>query len=182
MCAYMDGVTPTAEVYMETLVIGGLVLYVFYAYLKMDDSLEYKMRKIKGDSGENVVNNELSRLDNNYKVIYDLKINRCQIDHLVVYDKCQIVFVIETKRWTGKITGRKLDNKWEQINGSYSHWMNNPIMQNEKHIKVLSESNKYLGYRFVNVVVFVGSDSIPRLKNVIMVKDLYKLIVNYKNI
>ena len=164
---------------MESLVIGGLVLYVFYAYLKMDDLLEYKMRKIKGDSGENIVNNELSRLDNDYKVIYDLRINGYQIDHLVVYDKCKIVFVIETKRWTGKVTERKSDNKWEQISGSYSHWRNNPIMQNEKHIKVLSESSEYLGYRFINVVVFVGSDSIPRLKNVVMVEDLYELITNY---
>ena len=164
---------------MESFVIGGLVLYVFYAYLKMDDLLEYKMRKIKGDSGENIVNNELSRLDNDYKVIYDLRINGYQIDHLVVYDKCKIVFVIETKRWTGRIAGRKLDNKWEQIYGNKSYYVNNPIMQNEKHIKVLSESSDYFGYRFVNVVVFVGSDSIPKLKNVIMVKDLYELIVNY---
>lgn len=164
---------------MESLVIGGLVLYVFYAYLKIDNSLEYKMRKIKGNSGENVVNNELIRLDNDYKVIYDLKINGYQIDHLVVCDKCKTVFVIETKRWTGKIIGRKSDNKWEQISGSYIHWMNNPIMQNEKHIKILIESSEYLGYRFVNVVVFIGSDSIPRLKNVVMVKDLYELIVNY---
>ena len=164
---------------MESLVIGGLVLYVFYAYLKMDDLLEYKMRKIKGNSGENVVNNKLSRLDNDYKVIYDLRINGYQIDHLVVCDKCKTVFVIETKRWTGKVTERKSDNKWEQISGSYSHWRNNPIMQNEKHIKVLSESSEYLGYRFINVVVFVGSDSIPRLKNVVMVEDLYELITNY---
>mgnify|MGYP001018308840 FL=1 len=164
---------------MESLIIGGLVLYVFYAYLKMDDLLEYKMRKIKGNSGENVVNNKLSRLDNDYKVIYDLRINGYQIDHLVVCDKCKTVFVIETKRWTGKVTERKSDNKWEQISGSYSHWRNNPIMQNEKHIKVLSESSEYLGYRFINVVVFVGSDSIPRLKNVVMVEDLYELITNY---
>ena len=164
---------------MESLVIGGLVLYVFYAYLKMDDLLEYKMRKIKGNSGENVVNNKLSRLDNDYKVIYDLRINGYQIDHLVVCDKCKTVFVIETKRWTGKVTERKSDNKWEQISGSYSHWRNNPIMQNEKHIKVLSESSEYLGYRFINVVVFVGSDSMPRLKNVVMVEDLYELITNY---
>ena len=47
---------------------------------------------------------------------------------------------------------------------------------------MLSENSEYLGYKFINIVVFVGSDNIPRLKNVIMVKDLYKLIVNYKNI
>ena len=164
---------------METLVISGIVLYVFYVYIKADKLLDHKMRKIKGDSGENIVNIELSKLGEEYKTIYDVKIGIYQIDHIVIHDNSKTIFVIETKRWNGKIRGRKADNKWEQVLGGNSYWMNNPILQNEKHIKALNESNKYLGYKFVNVVVFVRSESIPKLKNVVIDENLYKLITEY---
>jgi len=57
--------------------------------------------------------------------------------------------------------------------------MKNPIKQNEKHIQVLKDCGEYIGYKFINVVVFVKSESIPQLKNVIMKDDLYELITEY---
>jgi len=164
---------------MNILIVACVILFVFYIYGKLDSTLDSKMKKIKGDSGENVVNIELSKLSKEYKTIYDLKIGIYQIDHLVIHDSSKTIFVIETKRWNGKIKGRRSDDKWEQLLGKNSYWMNNPIIQNEKHIKSLIDCGEYIGYKFINVVVFVRSDSIPRLKNVVMDDNLYELIAEY---
>lgn len=155
--------------------IGVVCIFVllFYAYYKVEPQLS---KKQLGQRGENLVCEVLGDLDDSYEVKYNIRVGRTQIDHLVICGKT--IFVVETKRWSGKVTGRKHDKKWYVEVGGKEYPMRNPILQNEMHIRELKK--RYQDYELINVVVFVASHSIPRLKGVMWVDDLYDYIVEYK--
>lgn len=156
-------------------IIIAIIIYFFFTFIKCDESLKPRIDKIKGDLGENKINMILSNLGNLYEVKYDVRVGRAQIDHIVIKDK--IIFVIETKRWSGRIIGNKNDDEWQQILGGNSYWCRNPIKQNEYHIQQLKKI--YPDYKMVNVVVFVDNNSVPRLKNIVKEDELYNFIVEY---
>ena len=157
---------------MEIGVVCIFVLLI-YAYYKVEPP---QTKKQLGQRGENMVCEVLGDLDDSYEVKYDVRVGHTQIDHMVICGKT--IFVVETKRWGGKVTGRKNDEMWYQEVGGKGYPMRNPILQNEMHIRELKK--RYVGYEFINVVVFVGTRSFPRLKGVICCDDLYDYIVEYK--
>jgi hypothetical protein len=165
---------------MDKVTIVLVVIYLLFQFRKINRLYDSKLKKIKGNSGEDTVNQILSKLDNRYELKYDVRIGHTQIDHIVINKSKSIIYAIETKNWQGKIRGNKSDDKWKQILGSGIHWYKNPVKQNEMHIRELN--NCYSGYRFVNVVVFVGNDNIPKLKGVIGEKDLYNYIIENENL
>lgn len=159
---------------MEILLLVAIIFLARLCY-KFEDSQRPKLKKAYGDSGENVIACELERLSDNYDIKHDVRYGKAQIDHMVIHGKT--IFVIETKRWTGNTSGKKNDQKWRLEYGENEYWNRNPILQNEFHIDELRKV--YHGYEFVNVVVFVSSGSIPRLKGVIRDRELYDYIVEY---
>lgn len=105
------------------------------------DGRESKAIK-SGLRGESKVAQELARgLDNTHTVFNDLSLRsgfrRAQIDHVVVGPGG--VFAIETKNWGGRITGGPRDAVWTQHgDGSRpSRRHENPVLQNERHVRVL---------------------------------------------
>ena len=79
-----------------------------------------------------------------------------QIDHILVNRAG--VFVIETKNFSGVITGAKDDDSWKHIaKHGYENMFYNPIRQNETHVKLVKE---ILGNKspIFSLVVFVNNN------------------------
>ena len=77
-----------------------------------------------------------------------------QIDHVIVSRFG--VFVVETKKMSGWIFGNELDAQWTQSLFGKKFRFQNPLRQNYRHIKVLSELLDIPEEKFHSVVVFWG--------------------------
>lgn len=121
-----------------------------------------------GRRGERSVEWRLRWLPNEYFVINDLMLNRgggytSQIDHVVVSPYG--IFVIETKNISGYIYGRESSKKWKRIwRGWYYGIMrsdemefDNPILQNEAHIKALAEIVGNNNVKYISIVAFTSN-------------------------
>ncbi|TGE34258.1 nuclease-related domain-containing protein [Desulfosporosinus sp. Sb-LF] len=93
----------------------------------------------KGELGEYKIDIQLDQLPKNYKYVSNLLLPNpkahsgySQIDHVVISPYG--LFVIETKNYSGEISGSKQDKVWFQ-NGKYQFL--NPLWQNYGHIATL---------------------------------------------
>ncbi len=121
--------------------------------------------KVKGVLGETgAYLGMLANLDSKkYKIFNNIKIvdqrGKTQIDHVVISKYG--IFVIEVKNYQGWIFGNEKEKYWTQnIYGKKTRFYN-PLWQNFRHIKALSE---YLGLEskyFYNIVFLSGK---PHLK------------------
>jgi len=80
-----------------------------------------------------------------------------QIDHIIV--SIFGVFVVETKNMKGWIFGKKEDAFWTQKIFRQSQKFQNPLRQNYKHIKTLSEVLGIPDDKMRSVVVFTGDST-----------------------
>lgn len=81
-----------------------------------------------GQQGENVVNNKLARiLPPSAYVFTNVVLDGAEIDHLVV---SRAVYAIETKAWSGEITGGEDNAEWQRFKPRYG-WKTgrNPVRQ-----------------------------------------------------
>ena len=98
---------------------------------------------IKGAFGEYQVREKLSKLDpTKYKVFNNLFLKledgkTSQIDHVVV--SIFGIFVIETKNYSGWISGDERSEYWTQSFFKSKKRFLNPIWQNYGHVKALKE-------------------------------------------
>ena len=110
--------------------------------------------KIKGKAGEATVGKLLGRLNkDDYIVLNNImlstegvegaNISTSQIDHVVVSKYG--IFCIETKNYTGWITGTENGAKWTQTIYKTKNTFMNPIRQNYGHVKVLEAVMKGIG-------------------------------------
>lgn len=111
----------------------------------------------KGNKGEKKVAKELMKLPNEYHVFNDITIRSdfgtTQIDHVVVSKYG--IFVIETKNYSGIITGHENNYYWTQNIWGNKFKLRNPIKQNFSHIISLKEITKDLPHiPFFSIVVF----------------------------
>ena len=122
----------------------------------------------KGRRGERKVANILSQLPSSeYSVINDITIQNkngsTQIDHVII--SVYGIFVIETKNISGYIYGRESSKKWKRIwRGWYYGIMrsdemvfDNPILQNEAHIKALAEIVGTNNVKYISIVAFTSN-------------------------
>lgn len=147
---------------METIIILIALLVFIYILNQMDQSV--------GKEGEMIVRNILSQLPDEYTVRNNVKYGfflfpHTQIDHIVRHPYSGSIFVIETKMWGGIITGSRKDEYWQQYKDGTVRYFNNPIIQNERHCRVVRK--RYPGYKIHNVVVMVRNKNIPDFKCVI---------------
>lgn len=118
--------------------------------------------KIKGWVGEKTTTHlGLRRLDNStYSVYDDLYLSRVdgqgttQLDHVVVSSFG--IFVVETKNYKGWIFGSEEQRQWTVSIGKKKFRFQNPIHQNELHIRALGEFLKLDRDSFLSIVFFVG--------------------------
>ena len=140
--------------------------------------------KIIGKAGEYWVKKELKKLPkDNYKILNDVMLYSNglyhQIDHIVISKYG--IFVIETKKYNGYISGNEYDKKWIQNN---KYYINNPIHQNYGHVKCLEEILNLSIDKFIPIVC-IPSPVKLRITSKNYVLRLYELnntILSYKNI
>lgn len=101
-------------------------------------------------------------LDKNvYRLIKNVTIpadgGTTQIDHVIVSRFG--VFVVETKNLRGWIFGKEGDAYWTQKLYRHSEKFQNPLRQNYKHMKTLSEILGISEDKMHSVVVFTGDSS-----------------------
>ncbi len=119
--------------------------------------------KIKGRMGEANINFWIRRrLDQNlYRLIPDLMLptpdGTTQIDHVIV--SRYGIFVLETKTYKGWIYGDESEPQWTQVIYKHKERFQNPLRQNFKHVKTLSELTGIPMDYFKSVVVFVGDST-----------------------
>lgn len=116
--------------------------------------------QIKGWLGEFLVHQVLVwRLDRNvYRVVSNTMLptedGTTQIDHFVV--SRYGIFVIETKNYKGWIFGSEEQAQWTQKIFRMTNRFQNPLRQNYKHIKTISELTGIPECYFKTAVVFLG--------------------------
>lgn len=143
--------------------------------------------KVKGYLGEKRVAAILAFLPSDkYKIINDVLIESngktIQIDHIVI--SIYGIFVIETKNYTGWITGSDNSEYWTKNMFGNKYKFYNPVKQNKAHILAL---NRQLGIRFnnfISIVVFTNNADlrINTTHNVIYISQIKSLIKEYIDI
>lgn len=156
-----------------------LGMCMFYFAMKYYKWKEYERNKVVGDIGEKIVANKLMELSEEYEVCNNVHLDKAQIDHLVICKSEKIAYVIETKMWSGIITGKSGDTKWIQNKNGKIRYFDNPIKQNRYHCNVVRRY--YTGYHVYSVIVFVGNTSIPNGTSVTIVDKLVEYINKITN-
>lgn len=147
-----DIFTPLLKPLMPYLIIIGFVAILGSIYKAFRP-------QIKGYFGEVLVNRILKNsLD---QTVYYLLANimlptptgTTQIDHIVV--SRYGIFVIETKNYAGWIFGSEEEAQWTQVIYRSKHKFQNPLRQNYKHTKTISELTGIPESYFKSVIVFI---------------------------
>lgn len=115
----------------------------------------------RGARGERTVSGKLNGLGEHYIVLDDLLISGVhgdtQIDHVVVSPFG--IFVIETKCWSGWISGGENSDQWKQMIYKEKYDKPNPIYQNKVHVDAIKYALKQYGEILaVPIVVIVDCD------------------------
>ncbi|MDT8718757.1 NERD domain-containing protein [Clostridium sp. 19966] len=141
--------------------------------------------KIKGYFGEKTVAALLATLNKDeYKIINNIMLMTSrkthQIDHLVVSDYG--IFVIETKNYSGWITGNEQDEYWRQTIYKRKERLYNPIRQNYGHVMCLKEVLKdFPEINYIPIVIFTTKADlkVTAKSAVIYTVNLIKTIKKY---
>ena len=117
----------------------------------------------RGAIGERTVSEKLQSLGEHYIVLDDLLIPNAhgdtQIDHVVVSPFG--IFVVETKCWSGWISGGENSAQWTQTIYQEKYDKPNPIFQNKVHLEAVKSALKQYGdILFVPIVVIVDCDKL----------------------
>ena len=83
-----------------------------------------------------------------------------QIDHIII--SVYGIFVVETKNMKGLIYGNAKDPTWTQIVFIKRYPFQNPLRQNYKHIKTISEILKIPEDKFHSIIFFIGNCKLQR--------------------
>ena len=121
----------------------------------------YNSPSRKGARGEKIVASRLrDGLPEEYQILNDTYLplpdgTTTQIDHIVVSQYG--IFVVETKNYSGWIFANENSANWKQTIYHCKHSFQNPIIQNQHHIRALSDNLKIPRDYFKNIVAFTGS-------------------------
>lgn len=142
--------------------------------------------KLKGWFGESIINFLAKKLDKTvYRLIPNVMLptpdgTTTQIDHVIV--SRYGIFVVETKNYKGWIYGGEHDAQWTQSIYRHKEHFQNPLRQNYKHTKTLSDLTGIPADYFKSIVVFVGDSTFktPMPVNVVNVSGLIRHIKSYQ--
>lgn len=141
---------------------------------------------LKGRLGETNINFWVKRLldQDFYHLIPNVTLptpdGTTQIDHVIV--SRYGIFVIETKTYKGWIYGSERDAKWTQVIYKRKERFQNPLRQNYKHTKTLSDLTGIPHGYFKSVVVFVGDSKFKTdmPDNVVHIRNFIRHIKSYQ--
>ncbi|HMP75368.1 MAG TPA: nuclease-related domain-containing protein [Kiritimatiellia bacterium] len=137
----------------------------------------------KGKIGEFAVNSILRRglPDEVYHLIPNVMLpaggGTTQIDHVVV--SRYGIFVIETKAMKGGIFGQERERQWTQVLFRQRHPFQNPLHQNYRHTKTLSELTEIPHHYFISLVAFSGEAAFktPMPPSVVHIRDIARTVM-----
>lgn len=143
--------------------------------------------KVSGDIGELTISSVFRSLPSEYHVIDNVMLRTqkgsTQIDHIIV---CPYgIFVIETKNHKGMIFGDCYGQVWTQVlRGAGRFKLYSPVLQNNGHLRHLSQQTKIPLNYMQGVIVFTNPD--VNLSNVVCpfcfnVDTLYDYIAQFTN-
>jgi len=89
-----------------------------------------------------------------HNIILGTRNGTTQIDHVLLSRFG--IFVIETKNYNGWIFGAKDQRLWTQVLYGKKHSFQNPLHQNYRHVKALSEHLRIEPGKIYSVVFFIG--------------------------
>lgn len=142
---------------------------------------------IKGKWGEMKVAGILALLPNDdYKVIHDVIIQTngytSQIDHIIV--SIYGIFVVETKNYSGWITGYENSKHWMQNIYGHKNSFYNPIKQNKSHILALKNELYIIEDNFIPIIAFSSNCSlkVETTTPIIYISEIYSEIRRYTEI
>lgn len=141
--------------------MGLLVLAFFIAAAICILAAIFNSPSRKGARGERIVASRLrGGLPDEYQILNDAYLplpdgTTTQIDHIVVSQYG--IFVVETKNYSGWIFANENSANWTQTIYHCKHSFQNPIIQNQHHIRALSDNLKIPRDYFKNIVAFTGS-------------------------
>lgn len=132
--------------------------------IKVHSAPQYRTRsEQKGARGEAKVSALNQKLNRHYQALDDILMplkngKTTQIDHIIFSPFG--IFVIETKNMSGWIFGDENAPYWTQVlpNGRQFSFQN-PLHQNRKHCRVISESLHLPAVNIISVIVFIGDCS-----------------------
>lgn len=160
---------------MEWILIGVLavlmlVLIIGVIYVKNREKTERdsgtinrdeQQAKLYGDIGEQKVSHMLNEIADQYsghvysKYIFEYEQgSSSEIDHILV--TIGGVFIVETKSNKGTVVGTKEDENWNCIKEKYPEYksLDNPLQQNQGHIKHLRRMFKKNPPHMTSVIIF----------------------------
>ncbi len=135
------------------------ILFLFFSIVV----IFFKSPYFKGKIGEGVVNlGAKLKLDSSiYHLLKDVtlptKAGTTQVDHIII--SIYGIFVIETKNMKGWIFGGEHQKMWAQKIYKHSNKFQNPLHQNYKHVKTVSEIVDVPESKVFSIVVFIGESS-----------------------
>ena len=140
-----------------------------------------------GAKGEKQVNSILSKLPKNqYKSLHNIMLKTelgttTQIDHIVV--STFGIFVIETKNYSGTITGGETSEMWTEFLGKNKYPFRNPILQNFGHVKTLENVLGLPKEGLISIITFSNSARIKVYAKtpIVNFSKLGKTIKSYKD-
>lgn len=147
--------------------------------------IKHYVPQIQGYIGEKQVRNQLSSLPSEeYKSIYNVMLrtekgDTTQIDHIVV--SIYGIFVIETKNYSGIITGTENATKWTEHIYKKKYPFQNPIRQNYGHRKALENLLRLKKENFISIITFTDAAKlyVKTVTPVIYVSKLTETIKSY---
>ena len=148
------------------LVSGSVLMFLWIGHrLQTTDNQKQDKLYKAGRRGEHEVGELLEvGLDDNTLIYNDVLLKHgrktAQIDHIVIGSNG--IFVIETKNWRGRLEGRDDEPMWRQYKqeGARPVKLKSPIIQNDRHVKVLNQVLKGARIEWrdvVSLVVFSSS-------------------------
>lgn len=146
----------------------------------------FVLPKLKGRLGEARIDFWAKRLLDHgvYHLISNVTLptpdGTTQIDHAIV--SRYGVFVIETKTYKGWIYGGERDAQWTQVIYRRKERFQNPLRQNYKHTKTLSDLTGIPHEYFKSLVVFVGDSKFKTEMpaNVVHIRDFVRHIKGHQ--
>lgn len=128
--------------------IAGLLIWLYHRQAPLDsilveDEITTNSMEAKGREGEEEITKVLHHLPGKFLLYNNLYLPMGQdkwteADIVVVHEKA--IFVIESKNYSGEISGSTNDKFWQKsYSTTYNQRFYNPIMQNATHIRALKK-------------------------------------------
>jgi len=180
---------PITKIFLEGLfrTIASPIFIWILIFLFLMILVNFLKPYIKGKTGETAASIVLRKLPKEkYTVLNNImlqtKFGTTQLDHIVI--STFGIFVIETKNYSGLITGTRDAEQWIQHFNQKKYQFQNPIHQNYGHIVALSILLKLLVDCFYNIVAFDNDTELKLYdaQEVIRIFELKNYICRYQTV